>query len=70
MRENATIYRDNNIIKATTEQVEEDKEILFKIRKSIIDNTSHRVVPIGQRRSSVFIIVGMLVPVHIEGNNI
>ena len=38
MRENATIYRDNNIIKATTEQVEEDKEILFKIRKSIIDN--------------------------------
>ena len=38
MRENATIYRDNNIIKATKDQVEEDKEILFKIRKNIIDN--------------------------------
>ena len=38
MRENATIYRDTNIIKATKAQVEEDKEILFKIRKNIIDN--------------------------------
>ena len=38
MRENATIYRDTNIIKATKDQVEEDKEILFKIRKNIIDN--------------------------------
>ena len=38
MRENATIYRDTNIIKATKDQVEEEKEIIYKIRKNIIDN--------------------------------
>ena len=38
IRENATIYRDNNTIKATTEQIEDNKEILFKIRKNIINN--------------------------------
>ena len=35
MRSPATVYRDNNRIKAKKEQVEEDKEILFKIISTI-----------------------------------
>ena len=34
----ATIYRDNNIIKGTREQVDDDKDILFKVRATILNN--------------------------------
>ena len=34
----ATIYRDNNIIKGTREQVDDDKDILFKVRSTILNN--------------------------------
>ena len=42
VRNSTTVYRDNNLIKATREQVDEDKEILFKIRSNIIENKDIR----------------------------
>ena len=42
VRNTSTVYRDNDLIKATREQVDEDKEILFKIRSNIIENKDIR----------------------------
>ena len=38
IRNPSSVYRENNLIKASRDEIEEDKEILFKVRSNIIDN--------------------------------